>query len=180
MKTLLILSLLLAACTVTAVEPDFIDYTILRPNPDVPGEELWVSPDTKWYDRVIVEPFVAYFHSNVQGKPVDANDLDEMLTRLRGYVIDALTEDTLLASEAGPGVARLEVAVTDLYEAGRLGLEDASVEARVTDSASGELLAAARYRAELRSVASGKESVRDAAKRWAMSIADALDEARER
>ena len=59
MKTLLILSLLLAACTVTAVEPDFIDYTILRPNPDVPGEELWVSPDTKWYDRVIVEPFVA-------------------------------------------------------------------------------------------------------------------------
>ncbi|MHC4958200.1 MAG: DUF3313 family protein [Planctomycetota bacterium] len=179
MKTILTLILLLGACTTTVAEPGFIDYSILRPDPDAAGGESWVSPDTKWYDRVIVEPFVVYFHPNVQRQPVDANELDDLLTRLRGLVIDALTEDTLLATEAAPGVLRLEVAITDLYESGKLGLEKANVELRATDSVTGELRAAAIYPAELRDVASGKEGVREAAKRWAASIADGLDAARD-
>ncbi|MCZ6786796.1 MAG: DUF3313 family protein [Planctomycetota bacterium] len=192
MKKFLLFSLLLTACaTTTSSNPGFLDdYSILEPNPDVPDSERWISHKAGQYDRIIVEPFVAYFHYNVYGKPVDANELDDLLTRLRGFVIDALTEDSLLETESGPGVMRLEVAVTDLHEeAGKgsgLGLENANIEMRATDSMTGTLVAAAVFRARFDQIdlaATGDDKwapARAGAKRWAARLKAGLDAARAR
>ena len=188
METLLPPTLLLAACaTTTSRDPGFLDdYSILEPNPDVPDSQRWISADIGQYDRILVEPFVAYFHPNVYGKPVDANELDDLLTRLRGFVIDALTEDSLLETEPGPGVLRLEAALTDLHEkSGKgsgLGLEKANLEMRATDSTTGKLLAAAVYHAKIRELEAAGDGkwapARKAAKRWAERVKRALDAAR--
>ena len=169
----LFLALLLAACAPTT--SGFLeDYSILAPNPDVPGSKRWISPDAPAYDRVLVAPFVAYFHPDVVGQPIDPNELDDLLTRLRGFVVDALTEDTLLAAEPGAGVLRLEVAVTDLHEAeGNI-----NIEMRATDSATGELVAAAVSGAKV-SVSATDDEWRTAAKRWAARVKRELDSARD-
>lgn len=192
MKTLSPLTLapvlLLAACaTPMSRDAGFLDdYSILAPNPDVQDSQRWISADIGQYDRILVAPFVAYFHENVAGKPVDANELDDLLTRLRGFVIDALAQDSLMATEPGPGVLRLEVAVTDLHEESAkgsgLGLGDANLEMRATDSTSGALLAAVVYQAKLGRLDAGGDGewapARKAAKRWAERVALALHAAR--
>ena len=192
MNKLPLLALLLAACATTKLsDPGFLDdYSILEPNPDVPDSERWISPKAGQYDRIIVEPFLAYFHYNVYGNPVDANELDDLLTRLRGFVIDALTEDSLLETESGPGVMRLEVALTDLHEeeseGSGLGLKNARVEMRATDSETGTLIFAAVYRARFDQIdlaAAGDDKwapARAGAKRWAARLKAGLDAARSR
>jgi len=193
MKTLLPLSLapalLLAACaTPTSRDAGFLnDYSILAPNPDVQDSQRWISADIGGYDRILVAPFVAYFHENVAGKPVDANELDDLMTRLRGFVIDALAQDSLMATEPGPGVLRLEVAVTDLHEESAkgsgLGLGNANLEMRATDSTSGALLAAAVFQAKLGEMDAAGDGkwvpAREAAKRWAQRVKLALDTSRD-
>ncbi|MEE8106040.1 MAG: DUF3313 domain-containing protein [Planctomycetota bacterium] len=185
MKKLLPLTLLMAACaTTTSSDSGFLDdYSILAPNPDVTDSQRWISADIGQYDRILVAPFVAYFHKNVAGKPVNANELDDLLTRLRGFVIDALAEDSLMATEPGPGVLRLEVAVTDLHEqpakGSGLGLGSANLEMRATDSETGALLAAAVHRAKLGGLDNAGDGkwapARAAAKSWAQRVALALD-----
>jgi hypothetical protein len=188
MKLLLLLPLLLTGCAMTTTDAGFLDdYSILKSNPDVPNSRRWISNDIGQYDRVLVAPVVAYFHANVQGKPVDANELDDMLTRLRSCVIEALAENSLMATEAGPGVIRLEVAVTDLHEkqgkGSGLGLGSANLELRATDSTTGTLLAAAAFPARLGELGANSDvkwaPVREAAKSWAVRIQQALDAARE-
>jgi hypothetical protein len=189
-NTLLPLTLLLAACATPTSSGDsgFLkDYSILAPNPDVPDVQRWISADASQYERILVVPFVAYFHPNVAGKPINANELDDLLTRLRSQVIAALADDSLMATEPGPGVLRLEVAITDLHEqasAGSdLGLGNANVELRATDSQTGTLLAAATQRAKLDGLEQGADGkwalAREAAKIWAQRIAAALDAARD-
>jgi hypothetical protein len=188
MKTLLVsFALLLTACATLPGDSGFLDdYSILQANPDQTDARRWVSEEVGRYDHVLVEPFVAYFHPNVHGKPVDANELDDLLTRLRGFVIDALTEDSLLATEPGAGVLRLEVAVTDLHEKGGkgsgLGLGQANLEVRATDSTTGALVVAAVFPAELPDAPAAGDGdwapARQAAKRWATRIKQGLDAAR--
>ena len=183
------LLLVFCACASTNPHSGFLeDYSVLEPNAAAEGARAWVAPTFVDYDHYLVEPFVAYFHPNVQGKPINPNELDYLLTHLRGALIGSLTDDYLLARQPGPGVLRIEVAVTDLHEQGGkdsgLGLLGASVEMRGTDSETGDLVIAAMRTRGLRDLdLSGAGSAKWAparalAQRWAEWLKQEVDRAR--
>ena len=57
------------------------------------GTSIWVSDTLIQYDRILVQPFVVYFHPNVQYTAVDPNELDLLLMQMRGAAIDAGCQD---------------------------------------------------------------------------------------
>lgn len=185
MKKLLLLALLFVGCAeVQSNNSGFLpDYAVLAQDPGDPDVERWLSPDAGYYGRLMVPPLVAYFHENVHGRPICANELDDLLTRLRGAVIDALDDEYLLATEPGPGVLRLEIAVTDLHKQSDafsgLGLRDANVEMRGVDSQTGEVVFAAIYSRRLtRSTGDDKEAaVRAVATDWVAHVREEIDAA---
>jgi hypothetical protein len=113
---------------------------------------MWVSDTLIEYDRILIEPFVVYFHPNVQYIAVDPNELDLLLMQMRGAAIEALDDDYFLASEPGPGVLLIRVALVNLQEqnVSSLGLESAVVEVRGDGSRNGRLEFAARNEQALR------------------------------
>jgi hypothetical protein len=145
------LLLLLGACTATGYTSSFLpDRVTLQPQDD--GTNVWVSETLVEYDRILVKPFVVYFHPNVQYDAIDPNELDNLLMQMRGAAIAILDDDYLLAREPGPGVLLIEVAVTNLHEQALhgLGLETAIVEMRGEGSMNGRLELAAQNKQALR------------------------------
>ena len=156
--------LLLGACTAAEyTSSSFPDTLELQPQAD--GTSIWTSDTFLEYDRILVEPFVVYFHPNVQFTAVDPNELDLLLMQMRGSAIEALDDDYFLASEPGPGVLLVRVALVNLQEqnVSRLGLESAIVEVRGVGSQNGKLEFAARNEQALR----GLDVTGSGANRWA-------------
>jgi len=177
-RTFLLLFVFFAGCQTTSPSnAGFLaDYAQLQPHPDDPDILRWLSPAAGYYGEILVVPQVAYFHANVHGYPVDADALDTFLTRLRGAIIDALDDDYLLATQPGPGVLRLAVAVTDLFKEpgskGGLGLRDANVEMRGVDSVTGTVVFAAVYSKRLANVTASDsgDALDELARRWAERV----------
>ena len=77
LNSLLLLSLLLAACASTSSkDAGFLaDYAQLEVHPDDPDTRRWLSPAAGYHGEVLVVPHVAYFHKNVHGHAVNADEL---------------------------------------------------------------------------------------------------------
>jgi len=164
MYRLIPLLLVLGACTATEYTSSFFPDTItLQPQED--GTSTWIAESLSEYDRILIQPFVVYFHPNVQYDAIDPNELDNLVMQMRGAAIESLDDDYLLASEPGPGVLLIEVALTNLHEQALtgLGLETAIVEMRGIGSQNGRLEIVAQNRQALRGLSlTGSDE-----KRWA-------------
>lgn len=109
------------------------DYSALHPDPK--NGDLLVyekSKDTlKNYRTFIIDPVTVYLLPGAEDRGIDPDDLD----RLARYFTDAITDQLLgsgyeVATDPGPGVAELRIAITNLEPTG--GKKNAAVKAATT------------------------------------------------
>ena len=183
LRSLLILSCVasLAACAHSQqaggwgkAEPSgfLSDYSKLRP---AKGEEeatlvYWTEDKATFrtYKKVLLEPVQVWRAEKSDAKDLDKEDAEYLSQYLWSHLDEELRKDYIMTGQAGPGVIRLQVALTEagkgvpvldnvtaLHPGSRLaskvkqmasGTESfvgkASVEIKATDSQTGELLAA--------------------------------------
>ena len=150
----------------------------------------YVAPaaTSKRYTRFIVEPVQTFVH--------DADAPDAHIGELAGYfrtkLIESLSPQYQVVADAGPGVGRVRVAITDvkaptwylnLHPAAKLtgaGLGEAGMELEVVDSITGEQIAAL---VEMRSgdrleldAFSKNDDAKDAIDDWCTRFRTKLDE----
>jgi hypothetical protein len=132
------------------------DYSTLRPSAEVEGALYWQDPDMSLadYDKFMIDPVVVHLHASKDGKSIDPAKLNKLVTDFRRITVEKLSEDYEVVNQAGPGVLRIQAAITDLdantavlnvhwaTKLSGLGLGGASMEAKATDGESGELVAA--------------------------------------
>ncbi len=146
------------------------------------------------YRQFIVEPVTLLFTPD-QNAAFNGNELEELQLYFEEKLKDALTRDDgySLATEPGPGVARLRVGLVDVERTvGALniwlvtkvtgaGIGGASAEGEMVDSQTGEQLAATvRWGGGSRVLIAGLTSMGDAKiaiKRWTRDVRSMLDEA---
>ena len=161
------------------------DYSKLQPNEGQLADLIYISPEADFskYDSVLIDP-VSLRGENAAALP--QGERDNLATLLRQSFIDEMGPRFKLVSEAGPSTLRLRLALSDIQAAkralntpttivpvGRLISEtqrlttgtqnfagSAVLEAEVTDSTSGEQLAAGIDRQF------GKKRIKTAASKW--------------
>jgi len=116
-----LLVLLLPSCThrrpgpSTEVSGFLDDYTLLREGgPD----ELWRSyrnPKADWhaYHAVLLEPVTLWRSGRKSLDPVPQEDLLRLVTDFQTAIRTALGEDFHVVDQAGPGVMRIRLGITD-------------------------------------------------------------------
>ena len=166
------------------------DYTKLKKIDE--GQMRYISPQLRDYDAYIVAPV----EMRAKRESIKPEQREEVAKYMYGALVKVLTTNGYrIASQPGPKVARLRVAITDIQEAkwymnvhpgtkltgaGRAG---ASMESEVVDSVTGKQLAAA-----IRS-GKGKEfelnpfetinDVKNVIDQWAKSAGERLKELRD-
>jgi Protein of unknown function (DUF3313) len=142
------------------------NYSLLKPGKEGQAEWLYVNPQAQWvnYSKVIIDPitFIA-----ASGSDVSAEDQQKLATYFFNQLKEQIGAQAQIVDQPGPGVLRLQVALTDA-EGATPGLRSISVvvpqarvlnmvqsvgtgsyafvgsascEGQVTDSVSGEVLA---------------------------------------
>jgi hypothetical protein len=195
-KLTLVGLIVLAGCAAPIDEPEragfLSDYSKLEL---VENDHLsYVGDRMGEYDRFIIDPVVVLF----QRDPENPTFSDEEIEKLKAYVVRELTERLTrndgysVVKEAGPGVARLRIGLTEVEETigvlnitiytkiTGLGLGGASAEGEMVDSVTGEQIAAmVRWGTGSRVLKAGLTPMGDAKiaiDKWAKNVRKLLDE----
>ncbi len=130
------------------------DYSNMKPAEEWDGAYYWESPMYKNYHRFKVDPIVVHFAPNAKGTAIDPGRLEQLTDGATQKLMEAIAKREKLVDQPGPGVARIQVAITsiktttpvaNIHPGMRLagvGLGGASFEAKAVDSVTGELLMA--------------------------------------
>jgi hypothetical protein len=131
------------------------DYSKLKPQSDVSYRYLAPGNPLANYSKFIIEPVVVHLHVSSEGKgKISNDDLGDLKNYMHDALVNAIKDRYQVVYRAGPGVARVRVALTDLKKANVLmnvhpaskligsGLGGASLEAELVDSQSGQQIAA--------------------------------------
>jgi hypothetical protein len=91
------------------------DYARLAPVPGGDGARCWRQPDVAWkaYDRILITRMEVTLKPG-QSKRVDPSDLKQLLDYFHASLVNAIRPQVPLATEAGPGVLVMRVALTDI------------------------------------------------------------------
>jgi hypothetical protein len=190
LSTAIVAAVVIAGCGTSAPRrTGFLgDYTKLTEASATSFRYVAPAETSKRYTRFIVEPVKTYDHGE-GGREVELGALAEYF---RAKLVEALTPEYPVVSEAGPGVGRVRVAITDvkaptwylnLYPASKLtgaGLGEAGMELEVVDSVTGEQVAAlvemqSGSRLELDTF-SKNDDAKDAIDDWCARFRAKLDE----
>lgn len=183
------------------------DYSILRPGAEGEAAFRYVNPNARFsaYDKVLVEPVTLWAASKDSLKDIDEADRSMILDYLHTALVRRLGEKMSIVNEAGPGVLRIRAAITEadkapavmstvstvmpmMWAASNLkkiavGTQSfvgkAGGEIEITDSVTGELLAAAVDRRSgtksLERIGGGSwDDFRNACDVWAQMLANRL------
>lgn len=108
--------------------------------------------DVADYRGFLVEPVELRIEDDADARNISPERMNELSNYLHGQVVDFLGTDHEIATEPGPEVLRVRIAVTDVKKAtvllnlhpatslSGLGLGAAAMEAEVSDSESGEVV----------------------------------------
>jgi len=147
------------------------DYSKLKPGGSDEAALIYRNPNVDWrkYDKFMIDPVRIWDAGNESLKDVPKKDRERLALMLKVRVIEALKNEALTrVHEAGPGVMRIRSAITEAQQskpfldsittvlpqarllsgAKKLAfgtnsfIGSASVEAKVTDSQTGEVLVA--------------------------------------
>jgi hypothetical protein len=106
------------------------------------------------YSKFILDPVAVHFHDKSKAHEIEQDDLDKLRQYMYWAIRDKLHGKYALVSQAGPGVVRIRVALTDLKKSNPVlntlpqtklmgtGLGGASMEAELIDSVTGRQIAA--------------------------------------
>jgi hypothetical protein len=182
------------------------DYSRLRPGPPEGATWAWRNPDARVadYDRILFEPVAIWRSGKRSLDAVPEDDLQRLAAEFQRAVGARLAADYRLVDAPGPGVLRIRLAITAARQADRVldvftfdvppehRVPDtaqldaathalvvaAAIEGELSDSVSGEVVAAGvDHRGERRSLTTWGD-VRTALDRWAAWLASRLGEAR--
>ena len=118
----------------------------------------YVSPDFERgkYKKFMIDDIVTKFSEEAKGNKIDQEKLDELTAFFKSEIINKVSEDYTIVEEPGDDVAQIQIAITEILP-GRLfsnifpvsvavntatgrGKGGASLEMRVVDSMTNELL----------------------------------------
>ena len=134
----------------------FLDnYWQLTPNPEMDGALQYQNPTKQLdqYGRFMIDPIVVHFARQDQQTALDPAKLTKLTAFFRDHLVKSLFKRYRVVDQAGPGVLRLRIAITDIQKTDPinllpqakllgLGLGGASMEAEALDSQSGERVTA--------------------------------------
>lgn len=187
------------------------DYSLLHRGEQGQALLVYRNPETDFsvYKKVTVDPVTIWKGQDSQLEGVSYADLHRLANELRTKMIWHLNQDYVVVPEPGPGVMRVQMAITEarksnvgmdvvstvlppatlLAEAESLatGMQafvgEASIEAKITDAETGEILLAAVDRRAggrtLDGVMDSWDDVEDAFEYWAARTRERLRELRE-
>lgn len=189
-----------------AVGSGFLDdYGMLAPGTGEQPTLVYRNPDARWgdYDRVLFEP-VAIWRSGASSlTDVPQADLERLAWTLQRSVAARLAQGFTLVEQAGPGVLRVRLALTDarqddavldvftwavppkvepsggdaLGAATQRFVDAAAIEGEVSDAMTGTVLAAGVDRRRNQPLTTWR-AVDAASQRWAAWFAERLEQVR--
>lgn len=92
------------------------DYSMLQPDPDGSGAMRYLNPGNSMnkYNKIMLEKIVISLKSDAEYKAIDPDEMKMLTDYFREAIKKELGTDYPLVSEAGPGVMRVRIAITDL------------------------------------------------------------------
>jgi hypothetical protein len=182
------------------------DYSRLREGGSEQPSLVYRNPDAKWtaYRRVLIEPVAIWRSGKDSLADIAEEDLQRLATEFHTAVQVRLGEDYPLVDKAAPDVMRIRLGITDANQsdpmldvfscdvpstsslpgqqslgAGMQALAAvAAIEGEITDSMTGELLAAGVDRRRRQREIASWQDLRAALDRWATWFAGRLERAR--
>jgi len=117
-----ILLLLVAGCASTkeASGPKYSgflsDYSKLQADPDSSGAMRYRNPavDIKKYNKILLDRIMVFIKDDAEYKAIDPADMKAMTDYFHEAIARELGDAYPLVNEAGPGVLRVRLAITDL------------------------------------------------------------------
>jgi Protein of unknown function (DUF3313) len=93
------------------------DYALLHEGGPNDLALVYRAPDANWppYDKVLVEPLTLWRSGRKSLEPVPREDLLRLVSEFQSAVLTALGGSFRLVDQAGPGVIRIRLAITDAY-----------------------------------------------------------------
>src|SRR2546426_6545310 len=93
------------------------DYALLREGGPNDLALVYRAPDANWaaYDKVLLEPVTLWRSGRKSLEPVPQEDLLRLVTAFQSAVREGLGEGFRLVDQAGPGVMRIRLAITDAH-----------------------------------------------------------------
>lgn len=162
------------------------DYSRLKP---ISGTSQWyINPkyDLRNYSRFIVDRVDLLLEPGKKSGPKDWDEVEKMRDYMRTVIKLSIRRPNEVVTQAGPGVARIRIALTGLKgaSAAGLGTSRVSMETEILDSQTGEQIAAiveSQKKGGMVNEYGGKwrdaQEIMDA---WAKRFYNRLDEARRR
>jgi hypothetical protein len=147
------------------------DYSLLEEGKKGEAQLRYINPAVNFavYDKILIDPVEVWIGKDSK---IPREELQNLASHLQYKIIDKLKEDYVIVNTGGPGVMRISAALTEAKKS-KVGLDivttivpqahlmsgvkrlatgagsfvgEASVECKVTDSNSGEILASAMDR----------------------------------
>lgn len=140
-----------------AVKTGFLkDYSQLRPHPEIEGRYRYINRniDISKYNKFIVDPVAINLSQEGKDQDIDPEELDKLAKHFRWQIGEQLNKDYSIVRSPGPDVIRIRTSISEvkkghpllnIHPATKLtgaGLGGAGAEMELTDSVSGELIAA--------------------------------------
>lgn len=183
------------------------DYSLLQEGEKGEAQLRYINPDADFavYDKVMVDPVEVWCSKDSK---IPQEELNNLASHLHYKIIAKLEDDYKVVQTRGPGVMRISAALTEAKKS-KVGLDivtsivpqarlmsglkslatgtgsfvgGASVECKITDSNSGQMLAAAMDRQvggkALKGSTKAWNDVEQAFERWADQLSQRLREAR--
>ena len=93
------------------------DYALLREGGPNDSALVYRAPDANWsaYDKVLLEPVTLWRSGRKSLEPVPQEDLLRLVSDFQSAVRTGLGEGFLVVDQAGPGVMRIRLAITDAH-----------------------------------------------------------------
>lgn len=119
------LAFLLGGCAATEQVRDversgfLSDYSLLEPGGEGQAALRYVNPDARFgaYDKILIEPVTIWASESSSLNEVSEEDRKMLVDYLHTALSNALSQDYGIASQPGPGVMRLRVAITEARKA---------------------------------------------------------------
>ena len=92
------------------------DYSKLQPDPDGSKAMRYINPETslKKYNKVMIDKIVISLKSDAEYKAIDPEEMKALTDYFREAITKELGSDYPVVNQAGPGVLRARIAITDL------------------------------------------------------------------
>ena len=188
-------------------------YDALGPGPEGGVDEVWMNPkhdlpaDFAKYNAILIDPITIYLADESKDRGIDTDEIYRLSQEFHGVLIDSVKDRYRVVRDAGPGVLRLIIALTDV-EASNPALDSitsivpmarvlsfvkrqvtgshsfvgsASIEGVIVDGANNDVLVAfVDHRSGDKGIGGGSDALEDAREAfqwWGARLRTVLDEA---